>query len=228
MVTDTIRPSISTLRSLSQLFYSKEAQKCLSEMMRHISIDVAHAHNVYSRLTSSVLDLLSEKNIPVLMTLHDYKLICPNYKLMYRGKICEDCKSDRFYMPLWNRCHKDNLIASTIVSLEAYFNHFLDKYRRNVSLFISPSLFLKQKLIEFGWPAEKLCYIPNFVNLTGFTPKCDPGRYFLYLGRLSAEKGILTLIKAFKKVASEKTGLISPETDRLGMCLKGPPRLIAH
>lgn len=207
MVTDSIRPNISSLRSLSQIFYSREARKCLAKMMQDIDIDVAHAHNIYSRLTSSVLDLLYEKNVPVLMTLHDYKLICPNYKLMYQGKICEECKNHKYYMAAWNKCHKDNTIASTLVSIESYFNHFFSRYKKNVRLFISPSQFLKQKLKEFGWPEEKIRCIPNFVSLSEFVPKYDPGKYFLYLGRLSSEKGILTLIRAFMQLTSPKAEL---------------------
>lgn len=207
MVTDSVKPTFSGLKSLLQLFYSKEAKRCLTELLRHIHVDVAHAHNIYGRLTTSVLDMLHEDNIPVTMTLHDYKLICPNYKLMYNGHICEDCKADKYHMAAWNRCHKDSLIASTIVSIEAYFNHFLNKYRKNVRLFISPSLFLKQKLIEFGWPENKIAYVPNFVTLSDFVPEYNPGKYFLYLGRLSSEKGILTLIEAFMKLPSNEVGL---------------------
>ena len=80
MVTDSLKPTISGLRSLFQLFYSLDAKKCLANMLNGIRIDVAHAHNIYGRLTTSVLDLLYKKNVPILMTLHDYKLICPSYK----------------------------------------------------------------------------------------------------------------------------------------------------
>ena len=94
-----------------------------------------------------------------------------------------------------------------MVSFEAYFNHLFNKYRKNVRFFISPSLFLKQKLIEFGWPQSQIAYIPNFVDPSEFTPNYNPGQYFLYLGRLSPEKGIPTLIEAFMKIASKKISL---------------------
>jgi glycosyltransferase involved in cell wall biosynthesis len=200
MDTESVKPTMSGLKTLSQFFYSKEAKNGMAQMMQDIQIDVAHAHNIYSRLTSSVLDVLRKKNIPVLMTLHDYKLICPNYKLMHKGGICVDCKKNKYYMAIVNKCHKDNLIASTIVALEAYFNYFLKSYEKNVRFFISPSKFLKNKLIEFGWPQERIKFIPNFLSAGDFDPKYLPGNYFLYLGRLSSEKGIKTLIQAFSDV----------------------------
>ena len=207
MVTDSIKPSFRGLQSLSQYFYSLNAKRCLSSMMENINFEIAHAHNIHGRLTTSVLDLLYQKNIPVLMTLHDYKLICPNYKLMYDDHICEDCKDSRFLMAIWNMCHKNSIVASTIVSLEAYFNHLFGKYRNKVQCFISPSIFLKRKLVEFGWPQSQIVYIPNFVEVTKFHARYISGKYFLYIGRLSPEKGIPTLIKAFMKIASKKITL---------------------
>ena len=203
MVTDSLKPSINGLRSLLQLFYNREAKRGLSRMLDSISIDVAHAHNIYGGLTTSVLDLLYKRNVPVLLTLHDYKLICPNYKLMANGHICEDCKTGKFYMAVRNSCHKDNLVASAIYAFETYFNEWFGKYRKNIRFLIAPSRFMKAKFIEFDWPENHIEYIPNFLFLSEFEPQFNPGNYFLYLGRLSSEKGILTLINAFMKTKSE-------------------------
>jgi glycosyltransferase involved in cell wall biosynthesis len=204
MVTDSLKPTIDGLQSLWQLFYNWHAKRGLANMLGNIRIDVAHAHNIYSRLTTSVLDFLYKNNIPVLMTLHDYKLVCPSYKLMYSGHICEDCINNKYFMAIWNRCHKNSIAASTVVCFEAYFNYLFNKYRKNVRFLISPSIFLKQKLIDFGWPPSQFVYIPNFVDPSEFLPRFNPGKYFLYLGRLSPEKGIPTLIEAFMKIASKK------------------------
>jgi glycosyltransferase involved in cell wall biosynthesis len=176
-------------------------------MLRDFKVDVAHAHNVYSRLTTSVLDLLYERHVPILLTLHDYKLICPSYTLLAKGRICEDCKSGKFYMAVQNRCHKDSLVASAIYAAETYFNEVFQKYRKNVRFLIAPSLFMKTKFIEFGWPEGQIAYIPNSVEPSVFEPRYSPGTYFLYLGRLSPEKGLITLIEAFMKITSDKANL---------------------
>jgi glycosyltransferase involved in cell wall biosynthesis len=203
MVTDTVRPSVEGLRSLFNLFYSASARKNLDKMLKELSVEVAHAHNIYGRLTTSVLDCLYKAGIPVVMTLHDYKVICPNYKLMHHGKICEDCRDNEYYMAILNRCHKNSLIASSIYAFETYFNYIFEKYTKNVGYFISPSRFLKAKLVEFGWPESRIEFIPNFLSVSDFAPNYSPGSYFLYLGRLSSEKGIATLINAFKLLMND-------------------------
>ena len=200
MTTDSLTPSAKGLRSLLGLFYSLGARRSLNAMLNAVEVDVAHVHNIYGRLSTSVLDVLHKKNIPVVMTLHDYKVICPNYKMMHHGRICEDCYQHAYYHAILNCCHKDSLIASTIYSFETYFNYFLDKYQKNVDVFISPSKFLKEKLIEFGWPESRIAWLPNFLSVMNFKPNYIPGDYFLYLGRLSSEKGIKTLIRAFSNL----------------------------
>jgi len=207
MATDSIKPTIAAIRSLLQIFYSLDAKNHLAKMLPEISVDVAHAHNIYGRLTTSVLDLLNKNNVPIVMTLHDYKIICPNYKLMHHGHICEDCKGNTYYMAPWNRCHKNSFFASSIYALETYFNYFFNKYRKNIRYFISPSIFLQKKLIDFGWSKQQIEYIPNFIEPIEFKPNFTPGNYFLYLGRLSSEKGLLTLIESFKKLTSDKASL---------------------
>jgi glycosyltransferase involved in cell wall biosynthesis len=200
MTTDSLTPSAKGLRSLLGLFYSIGARRSLNAMLKAVDVDVAHVHNIYGRLSTSVLDVLHNKGIPVVMTLHDYKVICPNYKLMHHGRICEDCYQHAYYHAILNCCHKESRIASTIYAFETYFNYFLDKYQKNVDVFISPSKFLKEKMVEFGWPEERIEWLPNFLSVADFKPNYNPGDYFLYLGRLSSEKGIITLIRAFSNL----------------------------
>jgi glycosyltransferase involved in cell wall biosynthesis len=195
--TDSIHFSWGALRTLKEIFYSSEAKRALYNILKEFSPDIAHAHNIYGRLTSSVLDLLTKMDIPILMTLHDYKLICPNYKMLNNGQICEACKGTNFYMALKNKCHKNSFLASMVYMMESYFCLWLGKYTSNVSIFVAPSLFIKNKYIQFGWTEDRIEYLPNFITLSKFDPDFAPGNYFLYLGRLSSEKGILTLINSF-------------------------------
>ncbi len=185
------------IKTLKEIIYSKTAKTALAHMLETIRPDIAHAHNIYGRLTTSVLDLLNDAGIPVVLTLHDYKLICPSYKLMHHGKICEDCKPGRYRMAVVNRCHKDSYMASAAYAAESYFNKWRNKYQKNVRFFISPSRFLRDKLIEFGYPGESVRHIPNFVAPPALEPEYVPGKYFLYFGRLSGEKGVGSLLRAF-------------------------------
>ena len=142
------------------------------------------------------------------MTLHDCKLACPSYRFIRDGRVCEDCIGGRFYNCVLNRCHKGSYAASVLVAFESYYCDLLDKYRKNIRLFISPSRFLRQKLIESGWPAGMIRTVPNFINLEEFEPNYFPGEYFLYIGRLSEEKGASTLIRAFSCLSGAKTRLV--------------------
>ncbi len=219
MKTDNLSPKLGILRTFREILYSSESKQQLDKLLKEISPDLVHAHNIYGRLTTSVLDLLNEKNIPVVMTLHDYKLICPSYKLMAGNGVCEDCKGGKYYNAILNKCHKNSMAASAIYALESWFNAFFNKYRNNICFFISPSQFLRTKMIEFGWPAEQVIYIPNYIVPQDFMPRYDSKDYLLYIGRLSGEKGISTLIQAFKKVKTKNVRLMivgdGPERESL-------------
>ena len=124
MVTDKLRLSRDSLRSVFRLFYAVDAKKCLEKMLHNFDLDVAHVHNIYGRITTSALDLLYSRNIPVIMTLHDYKLICPSYKLLYDNGICEACKNGAYYNAIRKRCHKGSYIASALYAGESYSTMF--------------------------------------------------------------------------------------------------------
>ena len=208
MTTESVEIGAKQLRTLTKLFYNREAKNNLIKMLDDLHIDIAHAHNIYGGLTTSVLDALRMSNIPVLLTLHDYKLICPNYKLYAKGKICEDCKIGKFFMAVVNRCHKNSLVASSIYALETYFNELMGNYRKKIKYFISPSIFLKKKFEEFGWNSERIIYIPNFVDSSQYKPLYSNEKYIAYAGRLSEEKGIETLIKAFMLTRNKQIRLL--------------------
>ncbi len=217
--TDSVSVSLRAFGLLKEIVYSQKSRAALSKLLAETKPNIAHAHNIYGRLTTSVLDCLAEHAIPAIMTLHDYKIICPNYKLLSANRICEACKGGAYYHAMLNRCHKNSLPASCVYAFESYFNDKLNKYSKNVRLFLSPSRFLKSKLEEFGWPDEKVVYLPNFIDTEQFIPRFESGSYIAYVGRLSAEKGIATLIRAFKKLAGMNWQLLivgeGPEQEAL-------------
>ncbi|MFA5905018.1 MAG: glycosyltransferase family 4 protein [Desulfobacula sp.] len=208
MKTDSLSLGFGAFRTLREIIYSTESKKCLGQLLGEMTPDVVHAHNIYGRLTTSTLDLLNSRNIPIVMTLHDYKLICPSYKLMCNGRVCEACKGKKFFSAIWNKCHKNSRIASAVYAFESWFNDFFKKYEKNVDFFIAPSRFLKSKLFEFGIPDEKIVYIPNYIPVQNLIPTYTSENYLVYIGRLSAEKGISTLIRAFRSLKEGHTRLM--------------------
>lgn len=208
MKTDEVSISWDALKTVKEIIYSTEARKSLGMLTRFVRPDIAHAHNIYGRLSTSVLDCLREEGIPIVMTLHDYKLACPTYNFTYHHAICEDCKSHRYYRAVLKKCHKGSYAASAVYVLESYFNRLFRKYENTVDRFIAPSRFLKSKIIEYGWPVTKIAHVPNCIRSAEYQPEYEPGTYFLFLGRLSEEKGIRTLIRAFTSIENPNAGLV--------------------
>lgn len=184
------------LRNAAKIIYSLEARRKLDALIDCATPDIAHLHNVYHHISPSVLSLLSERGIPSVMTLHDLKIACPAYKMLASDGICERCKGGNTLNVIRHRCIKDSAVLSSLVFLESTVHRVLNSYRKHVARFIVPSRFYREKLIEWGWPAEKFEHVPNFVDSTLLTPRYSPGRQFLYFGRLGHEKGLATLVKA--------------------------------
>ena len=182
--------------------YNREALRKLSQLLDKIKPDVAHIHLFLGKLSSSILKALKDKGVPVVATMHDYRLLCPAYLFLDgQNKICEKCVNGFYLNCTLNKCSEGNLFQSLMLSADAYFR----KYRMNpidyIHRFIFVSDFIRKKHSSFN-PAyqtrEKLLY--NFVpDLDKIVPTSIKGDYFLFYGRLSREKGIDTLIKAAEK-----------------------------
>ncbi|MBU0706800.1 glycosyltransferase family 4 protein [Patescibacteria group bacterium] len=185
------------MRTAGRMFYSFEANRKISKLIKKEKPDIAHIHNIYHQISPSILLALKNHSIPVVQTLHDYKIICPSYSLFTKGKICERCKGYNYWQCIKNKCMKDSRAASTLACLEMYFHKAFKFYEEKVDVFLSPSQFMIKKIREWEAPIVDIKYLPNFIDTSNATP-VEPGDYLLYFGRLSSEKGINTLIKAMK------------------------------
>jgi len=193
--TSLSRVSFKALQTVKEMIYSTKAQVGLEKVLKDFKPDIAHAHNIYGRLSLSVLDTLNKHEIPTVLTLHDYKILCPSYLMLNNGEICERCMKGNFTNAIVTRCHKDSYLASMVYAFESWFNHRFRKYH-SVSMLVSPSRFLRNKVIQFGWDPSQIVHIPNFIDGNTIRASTVAGKYFLYLGRLSHEKGIRTLLDA--------------------------------
>jgi len=191
----------SKIKAASRIIYSSEARKKISLLINQTCPDLAHIHLIYHQISPSILPIIQEAGIPIIQTLHDYKPVCPTYSLVSKNQICERCKGKRFYNAILQKCNHDSLSFSAINSLEMYLHHSLGWYDIP-DMFITPSAFMRNKLIEFGMPKEKLVHIPNFVDPEKFQVSYESEDYFVYIGRLVPIKGLITLLQAMKKVNS--------------------------
>jgi glycosyltransferase involved in cell wall biosynthesis len=193
---------LNKIKIAPSFIYNREAYSKLSLLLDDIKPDIAHIHLFLGKLSSSILKALKEKNIPVVTTVHDYRLLCPAYLFLDgQNKICEKCVNGFYLNCTLNKCSEGNLFQSLMLSADAYFR----KYRMNpinyIQRFIFVSDFIRKKHISFNaayQPREKLLY--NFVpDLDKIVPTTSKGDYFLFYGRLSREKGVDTLLKAAEK-----------------------------
>lgn len=187
----------------AKLIYSFEAKKKVKNIVNDNTPDIAHLHIFQHQLSPSILKEIKKNGTYVVNTVHDLKVICPNYKMLNDGEICEKCKSDKFINCFKSKCIKGSTVNSMLNTIEAYTHRILKSYDY-VDKFICPSKFYMNKFIEFGIPKEKVVHIPNFVDVSKFNPNYEHEDYFVYFGRLSEEKGINTLIKSMKYVNKSK------------------------
>ena len=181
---------INVVKVLWCSIYSIEAKRNITRLLDDIKPELAHLHSIRHHLTKSILPELKKRNIPVVWTLHDYKEICPNTSFYDGRSICEKCLGEKYLNVILNRCKKGSLGASLITYLEAKVNSNT-KYEKCIDLYISPSQFLRNKFIEYGYDQKKIIHIPNFIELEDFKPHYDFEDYLLFIGRLEREKGLL-------------------------------------
>ncbi|MEW5822011.1 MAG: glycosyltransferase [Cyanobacteriota bacterium] len=191
-------------RNILKIFHNNEAAQKLDLMVNKIKPDIAHLHNIDYHLSPSVLKCLYKNNIPVVITLHDTRLICPGGTLQYKStSFCNDllCLKGNPLHCIVNRCKENSLTKSTLVSLENIYRKYYNLYDY-VSLFICPSQALADLLVRSGVKSSKIKVINNFVpdSLVLQDFNNDNNNYFLYTGRLTSYKGIYTLISVFKEL----------------------------
>ena len=198
---NTRRGPSQLLRESVDLVYSKEARRRVERLIADTKPDIAHAHNIYHQLSPSILVALKKAGIPTVMTLHDGKLLCANMIFFTHNRVCEKCRGRWFHHAVTNRCVKDSFASSMLCGIEGTLHRLLKITERNVDLFISPSQFLKDKLVEHKRLREdQITVLHNYGNTTTISPDYKPGDYGLYMGKVETFKGVGTLLKACRSV----------------------------
>ncbi len=191
---------IQKIKNSFKLIYSKEAYDKLCQLIEKTKPDLAHVNLVYHQLTPSVLHALNKYNIPMVYISHDFKLICPNYKLYHEG-VCRKCYGGKYFNCVSSRCHKGSFVGSALVTMEAYVHKWLKSYEL-LDKIIAPSHYIEEELLAAGIKREKVICLPNFLTMKREIDlnQIQKEETLLYYGRLSPEKGLLVLLEALTQV----------------------------
>jgi glycosyltransferase involved in cell wall biosynthesis len=194
----------SQIKAAKNILYSFEAKAKLKKVLQVFKPDIVHLHNFAHQISPSILHTLKSAKIPAVMTMHDYKMVCPAYSLLISGTICECtlCQNKAFYHCFLNKCIKGSRSKSFVSTIEMYLHHRILRIYEYIHTFISPSRFLKKEIEKMGFHGN-VVYIPNCVDISAFRPQFGSSeKHVVFLGRLAVGKGIFTLIKAFKEITN--------------------------
>jgi len=207
----------NSVKIFSRTLFSSEVKRKWILFLDHFKPDIVHLHNIHTYISPIIAQIAYKRKIPVFWTMHDYKLMCPAYLMLRNKKTCESCKESKWAV-VNHKCIKGSRAASLLSYFEAlrWNKNALEKYTNS---FIAPSLFLKNKMIEFGFSPFKINNIRNFIpeyKLPNLSNENRNDDYFLYVGRLSEEKGIETLLRAFSRMSNFKLKVIGDEDSNTG------------
>lgn len=199
------------LKALKNSIVSFEALGNVDKLLDEHKIDFAHLHIIHHWITPAIIWKLRKRGIPIIWTLHEYKLICPEGSFVSNEKVCEKCFGANFQKCAINRCKKQSFLASSLATLDAFFYKTTNVYN-HVDAYLCPSEFLLKKFKQFNFHIDKLrltnyCYDISLIDkhiesYEGKTQDLDkPERFILFVGRVEKLKGIKTLISAVENTA---------------------------
>lgn len=200
---DEIDGSVAEMKAAAGWIYSRKWRATVAREIASFSPQVAHVHNVFPLLSPSVIYACNAAGVPVVQTLHNYRLLCPVGTLYRSGKICEECVKTALPWPgVVHRCYRQSALGTAVVGAGLVSQRLMGTYRQRVDCFIALTEFARDKFISANLPGDKFTVIPNWLA-DDPGPGDGRGRYFLFVGRLSAEKGLATLLEAWHKVKSQ-------------------------
>lgn len=178
--------------------WSSASARRVEELITIKRPDIVHVHNTWMMLSPSIYSICQKLNVPVVQTLHNYRLLCPNAYLFRDNKVCEDCIPFSIPWPgIYHKCYRGSLIQTSIVAAMLSYHRLMRTWQEQINCYIVLSEFARQKFIQGGFPRQKIMVKPNFVSPPPSFTKTEPD-YALFVGRLSVEKGVDVLLSAWE------------------------------
>lgn len=192
--------SYSGIRQLAlvpKAVWSADSRKDFARLLQTEKPDLVHVHNTFVVISPSIFSVCREVGVPVVYTLHNYRLLCPGGTFFRNGRICEECVEHSLLRSVQHGCYRNSRTATATVATMLAVHRILGTWERDVSCLITLTQFARNKFLQQGLPAGKLCVKPNFVYPDPM-PRAGDGNYVLFAGRLTPEKRISTVLMAFK------------------------------
>jgi glycosyltransferase involved in cell wall biosynthesis len=203
-------PLFAQAREAGRVIWNREAFRRTGEIVDRHHPDVAHLHNIAHQLSGSVVAALAWRGVPVVQTLHDYKLVCPAYVRFRDGKPCDSCLRHRYWEAVRHRCVLGSTPASLVAAAETAFYAAIGLYEKGVACYHAPSRFMKETMVRWGIDGRRIVHFPYTIDFSAQTVSEEDDGTFLFLGRLSREKGLPVLLEAASR-APEATIRIAGE-----------------
>lgn len=181
--------------ALLRTTWSQEDRRAVSRLLAEVRPDVLHVHNTFQAVSPSILWAAAEQGVPVVQTLHNFRLICPQAMLLRHDRVCEDCIGHVPWRGVVRACYRESRVQTAALVSMLMLHRGLGSYGRHVARFIALSEFSKVKLVEGGLDPARICVKPNFYEGSAM-PKDGPRERGLFVGRLSREKGVEVLLGA--------------------------------
>jgi len=204
---DTLSKGLGAVARLPRLMgravWSFEAKRYLWRLLDALcKVDIGYILNIYNYMSPSVIAAFKQRGIPVAMRLGDYNLLCLNYQLLYDNRPCERCLGGAYRHGMVRRCVQGSLPASLVRGAAMYVHRLLGVYDM-VDAFVAPCDFMREKLIQGGFPDSKIHVIRQGVETDAPPVTDEKGNYILFFGRLSPEKGLDALLAAYQDLAPD-------------------------
>ncbi|MCP4945096.1 MAG: glycosyltransferase family 4 protein [Planctomycetaceae bacterium] len=193
---------LNRIELVAKTFWNKAVASELDQIICRDRPDVMHVTNAFPLISPSAYKVAKDHGVGVVQSIHNYRMLCPKAQFVRNSQVCEKCLGKRFAWPaIYHACYKENRLATTVVAAMTAFHRARNSWTQLVDRFIAPTQFVKDKHIEGGFDARQIDVKPNFVFPDPGSGSGD-GNYVAFAGRLSAEKGVDTLLETWQHLSA--------------------------
>ena len=197
---DEISSLVKKIKTFLNVHYSTDSYRVMLQNIGDKSPDVVHVHNFFPLFSPSIFEACLDRSVPTVLTLHNFRTICPTALLMWKDKICERSLSESAYWAVPQKVYKNSILGTLALAHMIEYHKKRGTWDRWVTRYICLTEFAKSRFVAAGFPESKISIKPNFIPDPGYEKNNQDRGYGLFLGRLSKEKGLDVALDAWKNV----------------------------